>query len=295
MIRVIKKKSYSKRKPEDYRFQRKLKFTISRISKIAQILMIILSLAFFGWLYKFGGYEKTSNFIYSQATSFFIGLGLKIESVEIEGNKTVSSDQLLEIIFNSLGDISQNSIILIDLEKLKKDILEIGWIESVSIRKKLPSTIIINITERSPKVIWQSKGQIWLADDKGNLLTQKMEKKYLDLPVIIGQNSIKDIPEIYQIINSSKKLSKMVLNATKLGSRRWDINLNNNLKVKLPEKNATEAWKNLEYLEAKNSLFSKRINYIDMRIEGQLITGLDSLDILINPSSEKTKKNKDKE
>ncbi len=275
MIRVVKKKSYSKRKAEDYILKRRLKFAFSKFARIVQVILGIILVAILVWVIKFDGYTKISNYTYNKATQFFISFGLKIESVEIGGNKTVPTDIILEKIFWSLGDVHSKSIILLDLEKLRNDLTSIGWIESVDIKKKLPDKLIITVIERTPKLLWQNSGKVWLADKYGNLLTQKVEKKYIYLPLVIGKEPLKDIPEFYNIINSSKRLAPMVAGATKIGGRRWDIMLDNKIKIKLPEENAAEAWDKLEEVEKKNLLFSKRINYIDMRIEDQLITGLE--------------------
>ena len=90
-----------------------------------------------------------------------------------------------------------------------------------------------------------------------------------------NDGSLKDIPQLNKILNSSKKLTDLVSGASKVGGRRWDITLSNGIKVKLPEQDPITSWKKLSELQDKEALFSKRINYIDMRIEGQLITGLE--------------------
>ncbi len=275
MIRVVKKKSYSKRKTEDYRFQRKVKFALSRLGKVLQIVAVMAAISLCVWVFGFGGDTVIKNYTHKKATEFFISLGLKIESVEIRGNKIVPTDIILKKIFESLGDVTSKSIVLLDITELQDDITSIGWIESVTIKKKMPGKLIVNVTERSPKIIWQSKGAIWLADQFGNLLTQKMEKKYIYLPLVIGQNADKDIPELFRIINSSTRFKNMIVRATKTGGRRWDIKLNNDIVIKLPEDKPVEAWKKLDVMEKQSALFSKRITYIDMRIEGQLVTGVE--------------------
>ncbi len=275
MIRAVKKKSYSKRKAEDYILKRKLKFIYSRLLKIFYVLLVIFLIAAAVWVLKYDGNKKISEFTYNKTTDFFISLGLKIERVEIQGNKIVPTNLILDKILASLGDVSKKCLILINLDKLEDNITSIGWVEGVEIRRKLPSTLIIKVIERTPKVIWQSKAKVWLADKQGNLLTDKMDRKYIYLPVIIGQDSLKDIPELFKIISSSEKVEKLVSGAYKIGSRRWDISLNNGIKVKLPEKNPITAWKKLEEIQNKNLIFSKKINYIDLRIEGQLVTGLE--------------------
>ncbi len=275
MIRVVKKKSYSKRKAEDYIFKRKLKFALSRLLKVFYVIIALSFIAFVVWILRYEGDRKISEYTYTKTTNFFLSLGLKIDRVEIQGNKIVPTKLILDKILASLGDVSNKSLMLVNLDKLEDDITSIGWVDGAEIRRKLPDTLIIRVIERTPKVIWQNKGKVWLADDEGNLLTDKMERKYIYLPIIIGQEPAKDVPELFNIINSSEKLSKLIKGASKIGGRRWDISLSNGIKVMLPEAKPSGAWKKLEELQNKNLLFSKKINYIDLRIEGQLVTGLE--------------------
>jgi len=275
MIRAVKKKSYSKRKAEDYILKRRLKFAFSRFLKIFYIILAIAVISAGIWILKYDGYQKINDYSYKKLTGFFISLGLQIERVEIEGNKIVPKDIISKKIIESLGDVTQKSLILISLNRLESDITAIGWIDATEIRRKLPGTLIVRVTERKPSIIWQHQGNLWLGDTKGNLLTNKIERKYIYLPVVIGQNPENDVPELFSITSASKNLAELVTGASKIGNRRWDIMLNNGIRIMLPERRPAGSWKKLEELQQKNRLFSKSINYIDMRIEGQLITGLE--------------------
>lgn len=268
------KKKYT-RKSENYKRQRKRKFVFTKFARIFQFLLGGLFILFLIWVVKFGGNEKVLEFTYKAATKFFIELDLKVDSVEITGNKIVPTDIILEKIIESMGNFREKSIMLIDLEKLRSDIKTLGWIEDVQIKKKLPDKLIFNITERTPKIIWQNKGKLWLADESGDLLTSEIRKKYLYLPIVIGQKNEKDIPEFFEILKSEPSLEKLVSSAVKVGERRWNMNLNNGIIVMLPEKNAKESWQMLAKIEKDKAIFSKKINYIDLRIESQLVSGLE--------------------
>lgn len=278
MAKAKPKKKYTRKKSEDYKRQRKRKFAFTKFTKFLQFFVGGLVIIFLIWVVKFGGNEKVSEFTYNLATKFFISLELKIESMEVTGNKIVPTDIILNKIFESMGNFREKSIMLIDLEKLHNDIKTLGWIEDVQIKKKLPDKLIFNITERTPKIIWQNKGKLWLADESGDLLTTEIRKEYLYLPIIIGQKNEKDIPEYFEILKSQPELEKFVTGAVKVGERRWDFNLNNGIVVKLPEEDSIKAWKELAKIEKKNAIFSKKINYIDLRIEGQIVTGLQTED-----------------
>ena len=96
------------------------------------------------------------------------------------------------------------------------------------------------------------------------------EKKFIDLIVFKGENSI------HNILNLLNNLNTDIINKIKLAhyieNRRWNINLKNKIQLKLPENNIKEAIKNYEkiYKKYSDSDFEK-IFSIDLRITNRVI------------------------
>ena len=274
MSSAVKIKSHYGRKSEEFLLQRKIKLFFSRLFKIIQILLLLALTAFAIWWIWFGGNEIVKSKLSTKTNETFVNIGVKTKSIEIIGNSVVSDDEIVKAIFTNKYEAPKTSLVTLDLDKIKNKLLKKGWIAEVHLKKKMPDTLLVAIKERKPEVIWQSDGQLWLADNEGNKITQDISKIYLDLPYVLGENSQSDITELYSIITSSPYLFSQFNGAERVGQRRWDVELKNGILVKLPENNPEYAWKKLAETDKEKEILSKDISYIDLRIEGQIIVGM---------------------
>lgn len=272
--KLKKKKSFKPRKTEDFLFRRKVRFFFQRGLKLFQLLFLTALVGLIIWVVLFGGDKIVFPYISLEANKFFVNAGLGVTDVEIEGNKIVKTQVIVDKVLQYVGDAKTTSIVLIGLDDLEKEIKEIGWIDSADIRKKFPGSILIRIKERKPSAIWQNNGKIYLSDSNGNLITDKVGNEYLNLPVVVGSDSKKEVTDFFEIISSSAYLYSMVDKGKVVGNRRFDIIMENGVVIKLPEKDPKKAWQKLAEIEKEKHVLSKNIKYIDMRIEGQVVTGL---------------------
>lgn len=266
-----KAKNSVRKRPEDFIRKRKIRFALIRANKIFRIILLVIFLIIIVWSSFFGGYEVIRSAVRKVVAVTTNAIGLEVEEIEIVGNQVVSSEEIVNAV-RTTTEFKEIPILLLDLEDLQRSITSVGWVNAAKIRIKLPSTLIVEVTERKPSFIWQSGGRIWLSDNKGNLISSKITAGNMELPVVVG-NDAKDISELYSIVSTAPNLLDNVTGAKKVGNRRWDITLKKTIKVKLPEKDAIAAWKKLAELDRKNGLLSKTISYVDMRIENQVITG----------------------
>lgn len=82
-----------------------------------------------------------------------------------------------------------------NLYYLRDQILQNGWVESVSIKRQWPGGLVINVVEQKPILWWNEQ----LVNDKGELFFPGKEF-VLDLPRIESINfEIGDILEIYKV------------------------------------------------------------------------------------------------
>ncbi|MFO0702565.1 MAG: FtsQ-type POTRA domain-containing protein [Candidatus Andersenbacteria bacterium] len=64
-----------------------------------------------------------------------------------------------------------------------------GSIEHVAVRKELPNTLRLEVTERQPKAIWSAAGNFFFVDDRGIAYDQiqRSESRDVSLPVIVDE------------------------------------------------------------------------------------------------------------
>ncbi len=103
-----------------------------------------------------------------------------IKTIEIRGNEIVSKDSIIDLcgidINSNLYGINKNH----SINLIKSN----AYIENVSISRKLPSTVIIEVEERKPLFVIQFEANFYYIDMHGNILDVKDHVQ--NLPVVEG-------------------------------------------------------------------------------------------------------------
>lgn len=119
-----------------------------------------------------------------------------IQAVSVEGNERIATEEILK-----LAKIDKNAnIFFLDKEKIKNNILENRYIESVNVRKKFPKDILLEIVERKPAAIVQSIKDYLLVDRFGYII-EKSKNLSLNLCAIKGLNELEEVSLGEKIFN----------------------------------------------------------------------------------------------
>ena len=193
--------------------------------------------------------------------------GYRVQAVTIEGRQELSQKKILNLL-----QVQPNASILdTDLQSLHTRLMQNPWIRQATISRQLPNTIFVKIEERLPVARWQNKGKLSVVDDEGVILTTRSMKKFRKFPIAIGKNAPKHIPGIIKKLKSSHDLYNRVTALTLVSDRRWNIQIDGRIEIKLPENNITQAWKYLEKIEKENKVLNKNVVSIDLRLTDRLI------------------------
>lgn len=95
----------------------------------------------------------------------------RIDQVEVEGNSRYSAEEIIEV---SGIEYGKNMFLFNKFDSIDTLLTDLTYVESVSIRRALPSTIRITVTESSvaAAVEDQGDGRWWLVNADGKLLEQ---------------------------------------------------------------------------------------------------------------------------
>ena len=140
-------------------------------------------------------------------------------------------------------------------------------IESYTIFKKYPSTIDINIE----KTIFLAKinldGKEFLIGSNCKLTKNNFSTGYL--PYIFGKPEINEFLKFKKIIDKAEISYDEIKSFYYFKSKRWDIQLKNNIIIKLSKENTKKSLNNA-LIFLSNSKF-KEIEILDARIANQMI------------------------
>ena len=152
----------------------------------------------------------------------------KIENINISGLDQKNT----QILLNKLKNLSLGNIFFIDKYQIENIINLNSLIERYVIFKKYPSTINIKIEKTNFLAKINDNGKIFLIGSNGKLT--QLEHGYSELPYIFGKPSIKEFLKLKRIIDLSQFSYNQIKNIYFFPSKRWDLNLKDNVLLKLP-------------------------------------------------------------
>ncbi len=186
----------------------------------------------------------------------------KVRNINIEGLNNLDS----EIILKDLKNLNLENIFFINKHKINKIIETNALVEEFKVFKKYPSAINIEIQKTIFLAKINKDDKIFIVGSNGKLSKNDSTKNF---PYIFGNPEILEFIKIKKIIEDSKISYDSIKNFYFFKSKRWDIELKNNILIKLPKNNVKETLNDA-------FKFMKEINFgniriIDARIKNQII------------------------
>ena len=140
-------------------------------------------------------------------------------------------------------------------------------VEELNIFKNYPSKLNIEIRKTKFLAVTKKNGVDFYIGSNGNLIKVK-EDKY-DQPFIFGDVEVVEFLKFKRLIDNSNFNFFDIKNFFYFKSKRWDIEMNNGLLIKLPLENLSKSFEILSTIINKKD--SENINYIDLRQKNQII------------------------
>jgi len=157
------------------------------------------------------------------------------------------------------------SSLRLDFVALKQKIESIDAVLSadVFLRNKV---LDIEVTERVPRLVWRSNGQISLLDDGGvqaGVIKTRMARP--DLPLIVGLGAELYVKQAIEIIAAAGPISGRLRGLRRVGERRWDVVLDRGQTIQLPALHPVAALERVVALDRARDLLSRDVVLVDMR------------------------------
>ena len=187
----------------------------------------------------------------------------KIENIKISGLKNYES----KILLNDIRELKLKSIFFLKAKEISKIINKNNLIENFEIFKKYPSTLFIEIEQTKFLAKINKNGKTFIVGSNGKLLEEKYSNQ--PLPYIFGNPNIENFIHFKKILDSSRFSYDTIKNLYYFPSMRWDIELKNNIILKLSNENLKETLENAyEFLSSEKN---RKIKILDMRVKNQII------------------------
>ena len=108
---------------------------------------------------------------------------LQVEHVVVHGNERLSKGEVMGILDGLRGE----SLFGTDLDVWRRKLMASPWVRDAALRRSLPSTVDVGISERTPVGVSRVGDAMYLVDERGILIDQYGPPySDLDLPIVDG-------------------------------------------------------------------------------------------------------------
>lgn len=195
--------------------------------------------------------------------------GFAISDVHVTGNTQISEIDVLQ----AIGLDGWTSLVGFNAANARERIDAMPWVEKATVRKIYPATLEVKIVERKPFAIWQHDDQLSLIERSGEVIAP-YSARFASLPLMTGKGAREAGPAFLDKVRAFPDLAARAKAYVRVGSRRWNMVLDNGITVKLPEFGDEKALAALARLDKEHQLLSRAILSVDLRLSERLVVKL---------------------
>src|SRR5438874_3614273 len=162
--------------PADRRFRRAHVKPARKRSAVRAFLRPLVRYGLVGLVLVYGAYRASA--VVADARM------LQVDRIVVRGNERLSRGEILAVLSGLRGE----SLLWTDLDSWRRRLLASPWVRDAALRRSLPSTVEVVVSERQPIGIARiNGGDMYLVDERGVVIDQYgPQYADFDLPIIDG-------------------------------------------------------------------------------------------------------------
>lgn len=203
-----------------------------------------------------------------------VAWGLRVEQVTSRGQQRTSAEELQGIVENLAGV----SLLSVDLAQLRGALQALPWVAHAEIRRVWPDRLTIQVTERTPLVVYQGEdGGNVVIDTTGAPIDAVDAAAFTDRLLVHGAGALDALDGLLTDLARAPHTAERVVAASYIGARRWDLywgDARAPLQVMLPEHRRATALARLERYLQQPQTARLALRWIDLRLPDQPVARL---------------------
>ena len=154
----------------------------------------------------------------------------------------------------------------LDLQAIRDRVESFDAVARAEIRIQPGGVLLVSVTERLPAFVWRAPEGLFLVDADGYRVAGIGARNLRgDLPLIVGEGAERAAPEALALVRAAKPLVPRLRGLVRMGERRWDLVLDRDQRIMLPEQNAVRALEKLIALDQAETILARDIAVVDLR------------------------------
>lgn len=155
----------------------------------------------------------------------------------------------------------------LDLDKMRDTVVQLSAVESARLRIRQGGVLQVDVVERKPVVLWRTAQGLSLLDRGGIYVgAAAVRADHPDLPVIAGVGAEKSVPEALALLEAAKPLMPRLRGLVRMGQRRWDVVLDRDQRILLPENGSVLALERAIAMDQAVDMLERDLVVVDLRL-----------------------------
>ena len=198
-------------------------------------------------------------------------VGMNLQSVRLKGVSPVAEADI-KASLKAYSFSRGTPLALMDLNQVRAQVEKVGWVEHATVRRILPQTLIIDITERPRLAVWQYKHVTTVIDNKGQVIPEAHAVQFVDLPLVVGEGANEAASDLLESLRLKPQILSLIDAIVRVDTRRWDLRLKNGTLIKLPSQNEAAALDRLDSLISQKRILDQGFAIIDLTGPDLIVT-----------------------
>jgi cell division protein FtsQ len=185
-----------------------------------------------------------------------------LDRIEVEGAEAGLADAVRK----AAGVSLPGSAFGLDVAAVRERVAAVDAVQSAEVRVTGGGVLRIRVVPRQPAALWRDGAKLTVIDRDGRRVgLADARASDPDLPLLSGEGAAGAVPEALAILAAAAPVAARVRGLVRVGNRRWDLVLDRDQRILLPETGAEAAIARVMALHAAEDILGRDLVQVDMR------------------------------
>lgn len=155
----------------------------------------------------------------------------------------------------------------LDLGYIRAEVNALRGVKKANVRIRPGGILHVSVIPRVPVAIWRTEDGLVLIDETGAQVGEIASRAdHPEMPLIAGEGAARHVDEALKLTRAAGALGDRLRGVVRIGARRWDVVLDRDQRIMLPEAGALQALERVIALERAQEILTRDVSRVDMRL-----------------------------